>query len=139
MNEYVQSKVAPPGIALAVFGLLSVFLNLISALIVLATSMATIMALLGGEADGAAWGQFFATTGWQVIMSLLSFATSFIVTFAGLRLRNARSAGVVYVGALMAMMPCCVGYCCCFGIPIGIWAIVTMQDEQVKAAFSEQF
>jgi hypothetical protein len=38
----------------------------------------------------------------------------------------------------MAALPCCIGLpCCCFGLPVGIWAIVSMQDDQVKAAFSE--
>lgn len=139
MNEYVQSKVGPPGIALAVVGMGSILLNLLFAVLTLVGSMATIMALLSGDADGASWGQFIGTTGWQVMMYILSFAGAFVVTFAGLRLRNARSAGVVYLGAILAMIPCCFGYCCCLGLPVGIWAIVTMQDEQVKAAFAETF
>jgi hypothetical protein len=37
----------------------------------------------------------------------------------------------------MAMLPCCTGLCCCLALPVGIWAIITMQDDQVKAAFAE--
>lgn len=139
MNEYVQSKVGPPGIALAVVGMISIFLNLIFAVLTLLSSMNTIMGLLGGDADSSAWTSFVATTGWQVMLYILSFGSSFFVAFAGMRLRNARSAGVVYLGSILAMIPCCFGYCCCIGLPVGIWAIVTMQDEQVKAAFAEQF
>jgi len=33
------------------------------------------------------------------------------------------------------MLPCCVGACCLVGLPAGIWSIMTLMDEEVKAAF----
>ncbi len=138
MNEYVQSKVGLPGLALAILGMAAIVLNLLGGIVTLVTSMGTILALLD-SGDSTSWIAFATNTGWTFVMTLLSFATSFLVAFAGLRLRNARSSGVVYAGAIMAMNPCCFSYCCCIGLPIGIWAIVAMQDEQVKAAFAEQF
>ena len=71
-------------------------------------------------------------------MSLIGFAVSFIVIFAATRLRSLRSPGLVYAGAIVASLPCCMGVpCCCIGLPVGIWVIMTMQDEQVKSAFTE--
>jgi hypothetical protein len=140
MNEYVQGKVGPPGIALTIFGLVCVATNLLSGIYFLATSLSTIMSLVNSGADVGAWIAFLTSTGIWILMSLAAFFVSFVVTFGGLRLRSVRSAGLVYTGAVLAMIPCCVGWCCCwFGIPIGIWVIMTMQDEQVKAAFAEQF
>ena len=55
--------------------------------------------------------------------------------FAGMKLRSLQSPGIVYAGSILAAIPCCAGGCCCLGLPVGIWAIVVMQDEEVKAAF----
>ena len=139
MSEYVKNKVGPPGLALAILGLLSIASNLLGAIAVLVGSMAQLASLVQGEGGAAAWGAVMGSSGWQVTMNLISFAVSFVVAFGGLRLRNARSLGLVYLAAIFAMLPCCTGYCCCFGIPIGIWVLVTLQDADVKAAFNDQF
>ncbi|MBA2321138.1 MAG: hypothetical protein H0V89_08280 [Deltaproteobacteria bacterium] len=138
MNEVVASKVGPPGIALALFGLGSIATHLMLGLIVLVGAFPTVLALLGGESESAEVQTFLATTGWQILWLAIGFFTSFLVTFAGLRLRSARSPALVYVGAVSAMLPC-VSCCCVLGLPIGIWVLVVMQDGQVKAAFAERF
>ena len=139
MNEYVQGKVGLPGIALAVIGLFSIFTHLALGAITLLSAVSVVLQLLSGDVDSASWMSFLTGTGWQLVLFAVYFFASFIVTFAGMRLRNARSAGIVYLGALIAIVPCCAGACWCFGLPVGIWAIVVMQDPQVKAAFAETF
>lgn len=138
MNDYVRSKVGPPGIALVVLGLASILANVAFLLISMVGYADSLVALVSGDLDSS----YTTTIIGMLVRNLLSLAVScfasLVVAFAGLRLRGARSSGVVYVGSVLAMLPC-VGPCCCLGLPIGIWAIVTMQDEQVKAAFSEQF
>ena len=37
------------------------------------------------------------------------------------------------IGAIGGLMPCNV--CCIFGFPFAIWALVTMNDPQVKAMY----
>lgn len=139
MNEYVQSKVGPPGIALAILGVVCILANMLGATFQLIGAIATIMDLVNSSAPVEAWVAWFTGQGYQIVMLCISAVISFVVLFAGLRLRSARSAPLVYLGAILAMLPCCgVGVpCCCFGLPLGIWAIVTMQDDQVKAAFAE--
>src|SRR5688572_8849455 len=138
MNESVARKVGPPGIALALFGLGSIAYHLLVGLVVLASSLSVVLALLGGDSTAGDFQAFLWSTGWQLIGLTVGFFASFLVAFAGLRLRSARSAGLVYLGALAAMVPCCVSCCCLLGLPIGLWVMVVMQDEQVKAAFAEQ-
>lgn len=138
MNEYVRSKVGPPGIALAVLGLGAILVNLAVLVMSLLGYASTIASLASGELDAATTSSVVSSLIGYLLQFALSCLASFIVAFAGLRLRGARSPGLVYFGSVLAMLPC-VGPCCCLGLPIGIWAIVTMQDEQVKAAFSEQF
>ena len=138
MNEYVQEKVNGPGLALLIVGILAVLGNLASLIYQLVVSMATIIDAVSSGYGMEFWGPFIGSTGWSVIMSLIGFFVAFIVIIAGSRLRSTRSPGLVYAGAIMAALPCCIGLpCCCIGLPVGIWAILTMQDEQVKAAFSD--
>lgn len=138
MNEYVQSKVGPPGIALAVFGILSLLINLIYALFQLIGAMTNILMMVDSGAGGDVWVAWFMSTGFYIVMQLLSALWSVLIIFGGLRLRSARSPALVYVASFLAAFPCCSGYCCCwFGLPLAIWAVVSMQDDQVKAAFAE--
>ncbi len=138
MNEYVRSKVGPPGIALVILGLGSILANLAFLLVSLVGYADSLVALVTGDLDAS----YTTTLIGMLVRNLVSLAVSclasLVVAFAGLRLRGARSPGLIYLGSILAMLPC-IGPCCCLGLPIGIWAIVTMQDEQVKAAFAEQF
>lgn len=137
MNEYVEGKVGPPGIALIVFGILALLLNLVGAAFQALGAVSQIMILLDSSAGTDQWVAWFTSQGISLIIMLGGFIWSIIIILAGARLRSARSAGLVYAGSVMAMLPCCVSYCCCLGLPLGVWAIMTMQDEQVKAAFAE--
>ena len=139
MNEYDQSKVGPPGIALALLGVLAILGNLLNAAWQLFAAMVTIMDLVNSSAAPEAWVAWFMSQGYGIVVVLFSACISIIVLAAGLRLRSARTGPLVYLGSILAMLPCCgVGVpCCCFGLPIGVWVIMTMQDDQVKAAFAE--
>jgi hypothetical protein len=139
MNESVASKVGPPGIALALFGLGSIATHLLLGLGLLASSLSSVLVLLGGASTAADFQAFLMGTGWQLVAVTGGFFVSFVVTFAGLRLRSARSAWLIYLGSIAAMLPCCVNCCCVIGLPLAIWVLVVMQDEAVKAAFAENF
>lgn len=135
MNEYAEEKVNGPGIALLVVGILGILGNLaysaytlITALILPLTQGADISMIISSSISMVATGGVF----------LLSVLGSILIAVAGSRLRSLRSPGLVYAGAILACLPMCgSGVCCCLGLPVGIWVIVTMQDEQVKAAFTE--
>ena len=72
-----------------------------------------------------------------VLMPLLGLVTGALMVGGGMKLRQGEGAGMVYAGAGLAMVPCCSFVCCCFAFPAGAWAIVTMMDEDVKAAFAQ--
>ncbi len=134
MNEYVESKVGPPGIAMAILGACVILISLLMTVLGLVQSL---LPLLGAEDMVAALIASAVTLAMSMLWPLATMFGGVMVLLGGLRLRSARSSGLVYVGAIAAMVPCCSYYCCCFGIPLGIWAIMTMQDDQVQAAFAE--
>jgi hypothetical protein len=53
-----------------------------------------------------------------------------IVLIAGIKMLQGQSWGLCLFGSIWAMMPC--SYGCLLGIPIGIWAIVVLNNDQVK-------
>lgn len=58
-----------------------------------------------------------------------------ILVFAGaLSLLRVSSYGLAMTGAIVAVIPC-LSPCCILGIPFGIWALVVLNDESVKAGF----
>lgn len=134
-SDYVREKVTPPGTALMVFGGISIAFNLIGFLISLATAGVSLMNIMSAGADPEMIISWLMGQGYQMFMTLISFLVAFVITMGGMRMREARSAGMVYAASILAMIPCCAGCCCVFGLPIGGWAIYTMQDEQVKRAF----
>lgn len=54
--------------------------------------------------------------------------------FGALKMRKLEGYGLAMAASIVAMLPC-VGPCCCIGLPAGIWAIVTLNKPEVKAAF----
>jgi len=133
--DYAREKTAMPGLAMLIVGLFGILLNLayggwtvVSTLVLPLISGTDIGTILSYGVVGLVQGTNF----------LLCVVGSAIIAFAGMRLRSVRSAGIVYLGAILAALPMCgSGMCCCVGLPVALWVIVTMQDEQVKAAFAE--
>ena len=107
MDEDVKGKVTGPGILLMVVGILSLIGNLINGIYQL-------LLFLGQTAmmEFTVEGMLYLLTGEAtLIMSVVGFFVAFVVIYAGNCLRNTKSAGAVYAGSIMAMIPCCIGCC----------------------------
>jgi hypothetical protein len=66
----------------------------------------------------------------------LSVVSSILILIAGIKMRQLRGYGLSIVGALVAAVPCvsCVG-CCGIGQIAGIWALMILLSDEVRAAF----
>ena len=69
-----------------------------------------------------------------VIGAGIGLVVSVVLVLGGVKLRAARSKGLAMTGSVLAMIP--LSGCCLIGLPIGIWAVVTMGKPDVKAAFA---
>ena len=70
----------------------------------------------------------------KVVGGIMQVVWAMIVFFGGLQMKNLKSRGFVIFSCIWAMLPC--NLCCLLGIPFGIWALVVVNDESVKRAFS---
>ena len=130
MNEYAEDKVKGPAIGLLVVGILAILANIAN---VIWQLIVFIPVITGGDDIMV----YMLSSGWSMILAVFGILGGIFVIYASRKLKSLQSPAIVYAGAVVAALPCCVGSCCCIGLPIGIWVIVTMQDEQVKGAFSE--
>ena len=58
-----------------------------------------------------------------------------VVLFGGIQMLRAKSRGLAMFSSVLVMIPCA-SVCCVIGIPVGIWALVTLGKPEVKAAFA---
>jgi hypothetical protein len=78
-------------------------------------------------------------SGSQMITNIFSVLVSFVcsvITIAGAyHMRRLTAYPVALAGCIAAMIPC-FNACCCFAMPLGIWAVVVLSNKDVKAAFA---
>ena len=69
-----------------------------------------------------------------IASSFIGLGIAVVILLGALKLKNLQSYGFAMTSAILALLPC-VSPCCLVGLPVGIWAIVVMNDNAVKSAF----
>ena len=126
----IKSHVQGPGIALLVLGILvtlTAAANLVSHVVASGTQST------GNPQIDQILRSMQGPIG--VIAAIAQIAIGGLITFGGVRLRQARSYGLVVASTILAMIPCTSGCCCLAGLPIGIWVLVVIMKPEVKAGF----
>ena len=67
------------------------------------------------------------------VTALLGLALSGFLIFGAMKMRILESHGLAMGAAIVAMIPC--GGCCCIGLPVGIWALITLMKPEIKSQF----
>ncbi len=127
-----ESKVAAPGTVLALTGVVMALMGVFTMLNALFGFADGVMAsyTTDQQMDAALSG----TTG--ALLGAMNFVCSLLVAAAGWRMRHLESHLLCTIGALMAVVPCFTGCgCCLLSVPVGIWALVVLNDAAVKAEF----
>jgi hypothetical protein len=88
----------------------------------------------GPGAPGAPPGQAFVDTISGAAGGLVGLATSAVILVGASRMKKLQSHSFGVVAAVIALLPC-VSPCCIVGLPIGIWALTTLNNPVVKDAF----
>jgi hypothetical protein len=71
------------------------------------------------------------------VVAIIGVLGSIFVVYAMLEMRKLRRFPIAVTGTILAMAPF-VSLCCCFGLPLGIWALVVLFNPDVRAAFAEK-
>lgn len=69
-----------------------------------------------------------------VIINIVGLCVGGFVIFGLMKYRKGESFTLSLIAVVLAMVPC-VSPCCWFGLPLGIWALMVMMNDDVKSQF----
>ncbi len=115
-EAYARAKVQGPAMALMIlFGLELAFMVFAGAIRLIASAT--------GHADA-----------WDALAQFLFFIPLFaLIVHGAYKMYRLENYNLAIAAAIFAMLPC--SGCCILGVPIGIWALIVLQDPRVRAAF----
>jgi hypothetical protein len=119
------TRVSAPAVGLIVAAGLSLAFNLLYLLVIGLIGVAAVTDPQTADALPAA--------GAMIGVGVIALALNVLTLYAAWQMRQLRGWGLSMAGAILAMLPCTP--CCIIGLPIGIWAILVLIDNDVKAAF----
>lgn len=79
------------------------------------------------------WAMEFQDSPVNLLLNALSLAIGITIIVGGVKMKNLQSYGLSMTAAILTVVP--IFTCCCYGMPIGIWAIVVLMSGDVKAVF----
>ncbi|WP_240360408.1 hypothetical protein [Pyxidicoccus caerfyrddinensis] len=79
--------------------------------------------------------EFLTSTGGRLVFTVPYVILNGLIFLGALKMRGLQSYGLAMTAGILALIPCC-GPCGCFGIPLGIWALVVLRKPEVRAAFT---
>ena len=78
-----------------------------------------------------------ASSGFQAMDAFfmaLGLTANSVILAGGLKMRKVQSWGLCLAAVILMMLPCG-GFCCCIGLPLGIWMTILLNKPEVKSAF----
>ena len=127
-----QGQVAGPAIGLLVVGIFMILSQIAGILFNLLGAGMGAVGAVGGSDDAIA-SLFSGVIG--LVFSAVWMVFGGVVIFGALKMKALQSYGLAMTAAIVAMLPCTSGWCCLLGLPLGIWALVVLMNNDVKAAF----
>ena len=136
-DQSPSQQVATPALLLMITGAIGALLALVSMGGSLVGGPQTLDPALLEGMDPAQAEQFMqifnAMQGGGIFMNIINIAVSGFIFYGGLQMKDLKGYGLSMGAAIVAIIPCFA--CCCIGLPAGIWALVVLMRDDVKAAF----
>jgi hypothetical protein len=131
-----EKKVEVPSLFLIVVGSLGVLLNVMDLVKTFAPQQevpGVILRMIPPDMLPAFENAMRAGDTLGPVQAILFGAISAFVVYGGLQMRSRTQYGVAVGASITALLPC--SCACCLGLPVGIWCLVTLFNEDVKATF----
>ncbi len=74
--------------------------------------------------------------GFWIPITLIRLALDGLTIYGALKMRQLQSWNLSLAGAVAASIPC--SFCCIVSLPLGIWALIVLLNDEVKQAFAAQ-
>lgn len=132
--EEIREKVKGPAICLLVVSGISVALTLASlAFQLLAGAGAALGPGLNNRGGGGP-AELIVMLSFGIAPALVSLVRSGFMIYGALQMKNLENHSLAMATAIIAVVPC-FSACCLMDLPFGIWALIVLNDPQVKQAF----
>ncbi len=129
------AKVKIPAIIMLVCTCIGMLLQIVSFFV-------NVLGTGAGIANGGARGGNNGDAVAQLMSGAIGIVGNVIGLLAGgfaiygfLKMMKLQSRGLAYAAIIMSMIPC-TGSCCYLNLWLGIWALIVMNDENVKGSFT---
>ena len=128
------AKVNAPAIGLMATAGIGILLQLLSLVLNVLCTGINMASMAGQSGTPAAVANLMGGT-MGVIGSIMGILIGGLIFFGAMKMRQLNNWGLALASSILAMIPC-LSPCCCLGLPIGIWALVVLLDNNVKASFA---
>ena len=130
-DRMALDRVAPPATALIVVACLGILFDVF---VMLAMVHVAINPLPANQRPGLNREDIpLVVTAW-VTYGLANVAVNVLILVGAVKMKKLRNYPLAMAVSILALIPC-VGPCCLFGIPFGIWALIALCDDSVRMAF----
>lgn len=132
-SDIARDALSIPAIGLVVTGVIAI-LSWIAVCLMQAIGL-TLTEIPTPENEAEALGQKIGMAFWFVAAAISIFINAYII-YAALKMRNleGRLGGAV-AAAILAIIPCCSCVGTPFGMAFGIWALIALNQQEVKTAY----
>ena len=89
---------------------------------------------LGAEAGGDEGAFMMFQGGFGIVQLIFGIIISIVVLIGCWKMLKLESYGMAKTAMIIGIIPC-ISPCCVFGLPIGIWGLVVLNEPAVKSAF----
>jgi hypothetical protein len=118
-REIIESRVRGPAIALTVLSVLMLSL----------LGLGCIGQVVVSVTEGVAGVELAANLGTLAVSAVINA----VMLLGSLKMRRLENYALSVTASVLAALPCF--SCCLLGLPIGIWSLVVLMDQQVRSAF----
>lgn len=138
--QAAAAKVKAPAILFVVFAVLGLLMTIAGPFlkpfyIDMFENFFRSMGMLNAEAQAQMDAARNAGLGAGDIFGLvLGLTVNSLILIGGVKMMKLQTWGLALTAAILVMLPCG-SFCCCLGLPLGIWAIILLNKPEVKGAF----
>jgi hypothetical protein len=130
-----EGKVKPAAITLIVFTVIGMLMQVFSfAMNILGTGMGVANSANGRGGDQDVAAQLMSGVTGMVVNVVGLLAGGFCI-FAFMKMMKLQSRPMAFTAVIFSMLPC-LGSCWCVNLWVGIWALIVLNDANVKASFT---
>lgn len=133
MAESIEQKIKLPAVGLIITGILNILVGVYCVLsMIVQVGMGELDKTFPSQAEKIGYyGGFFGVA----FLGVLGLAVAPLIIYGAVQMMNGKKYGLARTVSVLAVLPA-TSCCCLFGVPVGVWAFITLSDPMVKSYFN---